>query len=329
VRFSEKQWHELVAALVTRILLASMVVVLLSGIFVFWLAGRMSRPLEKLAEAAKRVAAGDYTVKLPVIGYNEIADATRQFNEMVKELAHKEELRNVFGRYLNPKLVSEVFDGDGRKLEGSQREVTVLFADMVGFTSFAESTKTEQVIEVLNTYFGVFHRIIDHFGGHVDKYIGDAVMAVFNHPKDDKAHARHAAMAALAMAEACHRLKQPRPDGGRIQFRMGLNCGEVIVGNIGADERLQYTVIGNAVNVASRVCSLGDGGQVIVPLATFERMGAGFAFDSIGDRMIKGVREPLPCGMIRAMAADVREQIEAAVNAAFKEQTPAPQGTDA
>ncbi len=329
VRFSEKQWHELVAELVTRILLASAAVILLSGILVFWLAGRMSRPLERLAQAAKRVAAGDYTVQLPVSGYNEIADATRQFNDMVKELAHKEELRNVFGRYLNPKLVSEVFDGDGRQLEGFQRDVTVLFADMVGFTSFAEATRTEQVIEVLNAHFGVFHRIIDHFDGHVDKYIGDAVMAVFNHPRDDKEHARHAAMAALAMVEACNRLRRPRPDGGRIQFRMGLNCGEVIVGNIGADERLQYTVIGNAVNVASRVCNLGDGGQVIVPLATFERMGPGFAFDPIGDRLIKGVSEPLRCGMIRAMAADVRERIDEAVNAAFDTRATIAQGADA
>jgi len=317
VRFSEEKWRELAGTLVSRISMAAGVVVLFAGVLVFWLAGRMSQPLERLAEAAEKVAQGDYTVQLAVSGNNEISDATRQFNAMVRELAHKEEMRGVFGRYLNPKLVSEVFSSGQFKVEGFRHDATILFADMVGFTSFSEATETEHVIEVLNRHFEIFHRIIDYYGGHVDKYIGDAVMAVFNHPNEDPNHAQHAAKAALAVVEACKRLAIPRPDGKTITFRVGLNMGQVIVGNIGAVARLQYTVIGDSVNVASRMTALGDGGQVMLPRKTFQLLKGGFAFDSIGERMIKGVSESMECGMLRPVDKGVLKNIEHAVALAF------------
>lgn len=316
VRFSQEAWNQLAGRLVWRMAFAAIAVVILAGIGAYWIAGRMSSPLENFARGAQHVAHGDYSIRLPVTGNDEISDAATQFNYMVAELSHKEEMRNVFGRYLNPKLVEEVFDG-GMQTVNKRQEVSVLFADMVSFTAFSESTSTEEVVDVLNRHFEVFHRIIDYYGGHVDKYIGDAVMAVFNHPWEDAEHAQHAALAALAMTEACKRLGILRQSGEPIAFRIGINCGQVIVGSIGAAERLEYTVIGDAVNIASRMAGLGGGNEVTLPHETFKRLGAGFDFGSIGKREIKGVSEPMECGILQAEGEEALRDVKHAVALAF------------
>ncbi len=318
VLYSEQAWEALADRLVRQMALVAIVVIVLASVAAWWIAGRMSRPIEMLAEAAEHVAWGDYGVRLPVRGNDEISDAMRQFNRMVRELAHKEEIRDIFGRYLNPKLVAEVFEEGGAERSPNHRQdVTVLFADMVSFTSFSESLPTEEVVDVLNQHFEVFHRIIDYYGGHVDKYIGDAVMAVFNHPHEDADHARHAAKAALAMARACAKLGILRPSGEPVAFRFGINSGQAIVGNIGAAERLEYTVIGDAVNIASRMGGMGEANQVMATRVTFERLGDGFAFDSIGKREIKGISEPMECGSVRAVDEKMRNNIRHAVALAF------------
>ncbi|MDX8387356.1 MAG: adenylate/guanylate cyclase domain-containing protein [Ghiorsea sp.] len=299
VRYSEDAWERIAGELLQRMLLAALVVILLSSILVYWLAGRLSHPLEELALAARHVAHGDYTQRLDIIGNDELSDAAGQFNKMVEELEHKEEMREVLGRYLNPELVSNVFEsGSTGKLTNRKQEVTVLFADMVSFTAFSESTETEEVVDVLNQNFEVFHRIIDYYGGHVDKYIGDAVMAVFNHPNENIEHVRNAVMAGIAMTEACRKLAVLRKDGAPVSFRVGLNRGDVIVGNIGAAKRLEYTVIGDAVNVASRMGGLGEGGEVVLPFSTFEAAGEGFSFQDMGDIQVKGVSDALRCGVV-------------------------------
>jgi len=322
VRFSEQAWQNIAGKLGQKISMAAVIVVLLSALWVYWLAGRMSQPLEMLADAARQVASGNYHVDMKVSGNDEISDAVSQFNVMARELAHKEELREAFGRYLNPKLVTDMFDGGSARLENHRQEVTVLFADMVHFTSFSESTDTSEVVNILNTHFEVFHRIIAYYGGHVDKYIGDAVMAVFNHPFADKDHARHAAKAGLAIAIACRELGVKRSDGEAISFRIGLNCGQAIAGNIGAAKRLEYTVIGDAVNVASRMCGIGQGGTLVMPRATFECLGQGFSFESIGERDIKGVSSELELGLVSVESRQVARNIEHVVGLAFNLELP-------
>lgn len=317
VRYSEKAWNDLAGELALRLTLAAIIVVMLSGALIYWITGHLSEPLELLAAAAADVAHGDYSVRLPVRGNDELSDATSQFNLMVEELAHKEQIKDVFGRYLNPKLVSDVFDGGVGKTENRRQEVTVLFADMVGFTSFSEGTETEEIVDVLNKHFEIFHGIIDYFGGHVDKYIGDAVMAVFNHPKEDPDHVRHAVMAAIAMTKACRKLGVLRSSGEPVSFRVGLNRGETIVGNIGAAERLEYTVIGNTVNVASRMGGLGEGGEVVLPSSTFECLGDGFEFIEMGDMEVKGVSQPIHCGKVRAVDEGIRDKISHAIALVF------------
>jgi len=317
VRFSEQQWENIAGKLGRKISIAAVIVVLVSGVLVFWIAGRMSRPIEMLSAAALSVAGGDYRVDLPVRGNDELSDALSQFNIMAHELAHKEELRDVFGRYLNPKLIHDVFESGDVQMDSHRQEVSVLFADMVRFTSFSESTETEDVVRLLNRHFEVFHRVITYYGGHVDKYIGDAVMAVFNHPVNEPKHVRHAALAGLAMDIACRQLGISRPDGGPVSFRFGLNCGQAIVGNIGAAKRLEYTVIGDAVNVSSRMSGLGNGGELVMARDTFDLLGEGFDFHSIGVQKIKGVSKELEIGRVLVSSPDVQQDIEHVVDLAL------------
>jgi len=318
VHFSEEEWQNQASELVQRMLMAATFVIALFSIVVYWIAGRMSKPLEALARAARLVARGDFSIRLRAKGNNEISDAVNQFNEMVKELAHKKEIREVFSRYLNPKLVEGVFANGEFQAESVRRTVTVLFADMVGFTEFSEATPPEDVVETLDKYFEIFHRITDYFDGHVDKYIGDALMAVFNHPNEDSDHVNKAVMAGLAMSGACKKLGIRRHTGKPIEFRFGINSGEAIIGNLGAAERLEYTVIGDAVNVASRMATVGHGGVLILSHTTFTKLDEGFGFHSLGKQEISGISQRIECGNVTPSARNRQQLIHQAVNYAFE-----------
>lgn len=317
VRFSGDEWRSLANRFIASTLMVAVIVILLASVAAYWIATRMSRPLEALAMAARHVADGDFSTRITIRGNDEISDAGEQFNHMVSELAHKEKLRDAFGRYLNPELVNDMFNENTTAPVSRRQPVAVLFADMVGFTAFSESNPSEEVVRVLNRHFEVFHRIIDYYGGHVDKYIGDAVMAVFNHPHEDPAHVRHAAMAGIAITLACKQMNETNPHAPDILFRVGVNHGEAIVGNIGAAERLEYTVIGDAVNVASRMTGLGEGGEVILSQNTFREVGKGLALDNIGRKTIKGIQKPINCGRLVADDARVAANLQHAVALAF------------
>jgi len=317
VRFSEEAWKKLAAKLVKRMLMAALLVIILFSLVVYWIAGRMSKPLESLAQAARQVARGNFNIRLQVKGNDEISDAVNQFNEMAKELTHKKELREAFSRYLNPKLIEGIFSNGSFEAKSTSRIITVLFADMVGFTKFAAVTPPPDVVETLDKYFELFHHIINFFDGHVDKYIGDALMAVFNHPKADSEHLSKAVMSALAMSEACKKLGINNHTGAPVEFRFGINCGEAIIGNLGAAERLEYTVIGDVVNVASRMTGVGHGGEVILSHSAFAKLSEGFAFHSLGSREISGILQRIECGKITSSTKKGRQLIRQAVDHAF------------
>ncbi|HKI59465.1 MAG TPA: adenylate/guanylate cyclase domain-containing protein, partial [Mariprofundaceae bacterium] len=137
------------------------------------------------------------------------------------------------------------------------------------------------------------------------------------HPNEDVDHVRHSVMAGLAMCAACSKLGVLRDNGEPIQFRVGLNRGQAIVGNIGAAERLEYTVIGDTVNIASRMGGLGQGGEVVLSADTFEDLGSEFVFDEMGLQQVKGVSQPISCGRVSSSDNGVRRNIAHAVALAF------------
>jgi len=318
ITFSDIGWQQLARKMTVELLLASLLVLMVAMVAVFWLAGRMSKPMELLAQGSQLVAGGDFTIRLPAESNDEIGDAMHAFNHMVDDLEHKSKMRNDLERYLHPELLNSVFDPSQRGPQSERMEVTVLFADMVSFTSFSQHADTSEVIATLNQYFGLFTRIIAHFGGHVDKFIGDAVMAIFNHPHRDDNHPLQAALAALAMAACCRKLHRKRPgDGEEIAFRIGINRGEVIVGNIGSGERLEFTVIGDAVNIASRMEGLGSGNQVVASARSFDGFNHRFSLQDIGVKQVKGVTEPMMCVQVSTEDPELLQQVDDAVDQAL------------
>jgi adenylate cyclase len=187
----------------------------------------------------------------------------------------KNHIHGLFGRFVAPEVVSELVSGGVEiKLGGVEKEITVLFVDIRGFTAFSEANPAEKVVNMVNRYLALTSRSIQENGGTIDKYIGDATMAVFNAPHDIENHAFKAILAAWAMKEGSIELHKEivRDYGVDLQFGIGINTGTAVVGNMGSDFRMDYTAIGDTVNTAARLESNAQKGQIIISDATYQRV---------------------------------------------------------
>jgi adenylate cyclase len=207
-------------------------------------------------------------------------------------------LKMAFGSYVSPELVEEIVNNPDRlKLGGEKREITILFSDIRSFTTISESLQPEELVKLLNDYLSPMTRIVLEERGTLDKYIGDAVMAIFNAPLDVPGHAEHACHAAFKMLEKLAELNRQFASAGlpNIDIGIGINTGEAIVGNMGADIRFDYTAIGDNVNLASRLEGLNKyyGTRILVSAATKSRAGEGFFFREVDLVRVKGKKEPV------------------------------------
>jgi len=174
-------------------------------------------------------------------------------SRIARQVIEKERIRHLFGEYIAPEALSHVLS-EGISLQGERRVVTVLFADIRGFTDLSYKVNPEQIVAYLNSYFGSMCDVIGRNGGMVNKFIGDGLLAVFGAPQNDPYHTVNAMLAARNMLEAACLI--PRPDGQSTQIGVSLHTGDVVLGNIGSTLRKDYTVIGDTVNLASRIQSL-------------------------------------------------------------------------
>ena len=185
----------------------------------------------------------------------------------------KQHIQGIFGRFVAPEVVKElVSDGVEIQLGGVEREVTMLFVDIRGFTAFSEANPPEKVVSMVNRYLGLTSRSIQDNGGTIDKFMGDATMAVFNAPNDVPDHALKAVKAAWAMKQGSVALREEilRDYGVDLQFGVGINTGTAVVGNMGSDFRMDYTAIGDTVNSAARLEANSEKGQILISEATYQ-----------------------------------------------------------
>jgi adenylate cyclase len=207
-------------------------------------------------------------------------------------------LKSAFGSYVSPDLVEVIVkDPDRLRLGGERREITVLFSDIRAFTTISESLQPEDLVRLLNGYLSPMTRIILEERGTLDKYIGDAVMAIFNAPLDVANHAEHACRTAFRMLDRLTTLNAEFSSSGlpEIDIGIGINTGDAIVGNMGADIRFDYTAIGDNVNLASRLEGLNKyyGTRILVTSATRHQAGDAFLFREADLVRVKGKREPV------------------------------------
>ena len=206
------------------------------------------RPIRDLAEGTERVAAGDYSQRLPVVQDDDLGALAASFNRMQAGLAERQRLQAAFGTYVDPALAARLLEQGDDVFTGERREVTVMFIDIRDFTPFAEANTAEDTVARLNALFEIVVPAVVEAGGHVNKFLGDGALAVFGAPNDLADHAD----AALKAAVLIDRLVAER-FGAELRIGIGINTGVVIAGTIGGGGKLEFTLIGDTVNVASRV----------------------------------------------------------------------------
>jgi class 3 adenylate cyclase len=206
------------------------------------------RPIRDLAQGTERVAAGDYSQRLPVVQDDDLGALAASFNRMQAGLAERQRLQAAFGTYVDPALAARLLEQGDDIFTGERREVTVMFVDVRDFTPFAEANTAEDTVARLNALFEIVVPAVVDADGHVNKFLGDGALAVFGAPNELADHADAAVTAAMLI----HRLVAER-FGGELRVGIGINTGMVIAGTIGGGGKLEFTLIGDTVNVAARV----------------------------------------------------------------------------
>jgi adenylate cyclase len=252
-------------------------------------------PLRRLRAGVERLSKGDLAVRVPPTSQDEVGELTRAFNEMGESLQQKERIQSAFGRYVSDYVLNQLLEtGADGTLGGTEREVTILFADIRRFTRLSEGMKASDVVALLNEVFQLASdRILEH-GGTIDKFIGDSVMAYFGAPVPDVDHPLQATRAAVAIQQAlAERNSRFAPGALRVEIGVGIHTGVVVVGTIGSDRRSDFTAIGDAVNVAHRLEKLARPAQILVSEAVQRRVRAALRLRFEGERQLSGRLEPV------------------------------------
>jgi adenylate cyclase len=205
-------------------------------------------PVRDLTRGTERVAAGDYSQRLPVVQDDDLGALAASFNRMQAGLAERQRLHAAFGNYVDPALSARLLEQGDDAFTGERREVSVMFLDIRDFTAFAEVNTAEDTVARLNALFEIVVPAVVGAGGHINKFLGDGTMAVFGAPNEIADHAG----AAVSAARVIHRRVNDR-FGGEMRIGIGINSGVVIAGTIGGGGHLEFAVIGDTTNVASRV----------------------------------------------------------------------------
>jgi adenylate cyclase len=291
---------ELAAAdeLENELLLISLAALAAATLVAFWIARDVSLPVSRLAHHTLVIARGDYAARIHLARVDELGQLAESFNTMSTGLAERDRVRDLLDKNVSPEVAEQLMR-DGAALGGEEREVTILFADLRGFTTLSEQLKPPELLALLNRYLDRMSAEIERQGGVIDKYIGDAIMALFGAPVTQANAADRALLAALAMEKALVKLNAELATEGRapLAIGVGINTARVVAGNIGSHRRLNYSVIGDGVNVASRLQSLTRTAEyrtnVITSAATLAAARGKFAVRELGAVTVKGRAEPV------------------------------------
>lgn len=296
------------------IVLATVLVLALGGVLTLLLSHRMSRPIHEIINASRALDEGAYDVGAPTERKDELGGVMNVMQRMAVGMQRKEKVESTLSRYVSRRVAEAALDHDASPNLGGQRvDATVLFADIAGFTRMAEGMDPEEVASLLNQYFSHIARACEWNHGIVDKYIGDCAMMIFGTPQPDENHCFHGIRTALTIERLVVLENQQREKHGYppVQFRFGLNSGNMLAGNMGTNERMEYTVVGDSVNLASRLSTVADAGQVTITEALYKR-------PDIRDRVIakehrsirlRGIEHPVATFVVDALIPEENEKL--------------------
>jgi class 3 adenylate cyclase len=274
----------LVIGMVLSLLLLSMIT--------FYLSGRIIKHILLLAKGAHGVAKGDYDIQLDIGTQDEIGYLSQCFNNMTEGLKDREFIKSTFGRYVSKDVMNDILDGN-ISLGGEKRELSILFSDIRGFTTLSEGLDPMDLVNLLNAYFTRMDKAISDSGGSINKYLGDGILAIFGAPK-------RLENSALSAVESAHeKLDQlvefNKTQGSSLNIGIGIHTGEVIVGNIGSENRTEYTVIGESVNLSDKIESLTKvyGQKILITDPTAKKLPKEYILKAIDKITIKTSQPPM------------------------------------
>ena len=292
-----------------QILSFSAVTMVLGLLAIRSLSRGFSRPIEQLALATRRIASGDFTVRVPARGRDELAMLAGSFNDMAEDLALKERYKAVLAQVTDASVAEQLIHG-GVALGGEVRRASVLFCDIRGFTALTENMPPKEVIAMMNEHMTAMTRIVHAHHGVVDKFVGDLIMAIFGAPKIYGDDAQLAVQCGLEMLSK--RKEMNEAAGKRIEMGIGIATGEMVAGCMGSDDRLNYTVLGERVNLASRLCSKAGVAELLIDELTHEELASSVKAEPLELMSLKGFRRSVQA--YRVQTESVRREATAASN---------------
>ncbi len=272
--------------------------------FALLVSSGITRPVRLLLAGTREVEAGRFDKTIAVSTQDEIGELAAAFNRMIEQLRHNERIRETFGRYIDPKVVQGLIDRPEVAVDGQRRVMTIMFCDMSGFTSMSEGMTPRGLVKVMNHYFTLMSGPIRSNRGIIDKYIGDAIMAYWGPPfVEEDEQALLAGTAAIEMTDQVPALQKQLPDllGIRAMpapcdLRIGIATGEVLTGSIGSELMMSFTVMGDAVNLASRLEAVNKlyGTRILISQATADAIGSRLELREIDRLAVAGQSAPQP-----------------------------------
>jgi adenylate cyclase len=298
---------------------ATILIILLGIAMAFALGKRIYEPIDQLVDASRAFGNGEFKFRFKEQRNDELGQLMVAFNNMAEGMLEKSQVMDALSRYVSPGVAKEILANlNDVELSGKRIDGSVIFSDIVGFTQIAEAIRPEEVVSILNKYFSLITRACELNHGMVDKYLGDGIMLVFGAPQPNENHRFHAICCALLIQRLVDHENMQRETRGLfpVKFKIGINAGVMLAGNMGSRERMEYTVVGDAVNLASRLCSISNSGQIVISKDMYlhpdveQRVIAG-EYQSI---RLRGIKESVSSYLVEALSADWQSIVDEQFN---------------
>ena len=315
ITFSRSTMEESVQQTVQAITGATLMMIIIGIAMSYAISKRLSRPIDRLMNASRAIGEGQYQFRFNERREDEVGQLMMAFDQMAEGMMEKSDVKDALSRYLSPKVAREVLSNLSNVTLGGKRiDGTVLFADIVGFTEIAENIDPEELVTILNRYFTHITNACEINHGAVDKYVGDGAMLVFGAPEPDPDHCFHAVSCALLIRKLVDYENQKRRELGLfpVHFRLGLNAGSMLAGNMGSQERMEYTVVGDTVNMASRLSTVCNSGEIVISRDLYMMNGIREKVVACEHQSIRlrGIQSPVTTYLVEDLTAAYQEVID-------------------
>ncbi len=296
LKVSQDIISKVVLAAAVKMVLITLISLIAGIILSIVLVNFMISPIKALLKGVRAIGAGDYGVHIKIKSRDEIGELTEAFNSTAKSLKEKELLKGAFSTYVSSTVMDEIMNDPTKlSLHGKKVRATMLFTDVRGFTAMSETLSPEEVVSIINEYLTLQTDKVFKWEGLLDKFVGDCLMAVYGipFPKDDDAY--RTVRTAMDIRDGIEKLNKIRAKRNQhvVGIGIGVNTGDVVSGNMGSPQKMDYTVIGDNVNLAARLESNAPSGKIYVSVSTYEETKDLIEYREIDSIMVKGKKAPV------------------------------------